>query len=90
MQAHKPRLTSRALRNSAEFRIFYFYQKKVEAASDGVQERRGSDGATGVLFWLEIQEGKKSMQKLPLVGLLGANAACALRILLGVLHCEGS
>jgi hypothetical protein len=55
----------------------------------GTEFKSAADGVSGVLLWLEIQEGKKAMQTKPLVSKLGSNAACAMRIALGVIRAEG-
>jgi hypothetical protein len=77
MQAHQPRSTSRALQNSAAFPIspLSFIKKKPKPL--GTEFKSAARSATGVLLWLQIKEVKKRMQQLPLVRLLGANAACA-------------
>jgi hypothetical protein len=49
----------------------------------GTEFKAAADGTHGIMLWLEIQEGKGKMKTKPLVGALGANAACALRIALG-------
>jgi hypothetical protein len=51
----------------------------------GTEFKSAADGVTGVMLWLEIQEGKSGMKSKAFVGSLGANAACALRIALGVI-----
>ena len=50
----------------------------------GTEFKCVADGLSGVMLWLEIQEGKKAMEKNALVKSHGANAACALRIALSV------
>jgi hypothetical protein len=42
-----------------------------------------------IMLWLEIQEGNSRMKSRAFVGGLGANAACALRIALGVIGAGG-
>lgn len=55
----------------------------------GTEFKCAADGASGVMLWLEIQEGKAKMKGKALVGSLGANAACAMRIAMAVICTEG-
>ena len=52
----------------------------------GTELKDVADGRSGLLVWLEIQEGKTRMGGKPYVKALGANAACAMRAALGALQ----
>jgi hypothetical protein len=55
----------------------------------GTEFKCAADGPSGVMLWLEIQEGKAAMKGKALVGTLGANAACAMRIAMAVICANG-
>lgn len=55
----------------------------------GTEFKCAADGPSGVMLWLEIQEGKARMKGKALVGTLGANAACAMRIAMAVICANG-
>jgi len=48
----------------------------------GTEMKCAACGRSGVMLYIEIQEGKDRMRSMPFVGVLKANAACALRVAL--------
>jgi hypothetical protein len=63
------------------------YEEKASAARNGFQERRGRRYRRPSVA--RYQGGSKRMQQLPLVGVLGANIACVLRIAVGMIRAVG-
>lgn len=82
MSAYQPRSTK-----LGDLPHLSFIKRKPRSL--GTEFKSSADGVTGIMLWLEIQEGNSRMKSRAFVGALGANAACALRIALGVVGAGG-